>query len=163
MEGSESAGDGTVDAIEAMNLMRSFRDDNPYLDDNVLSDEDLMTLESEIEIIRFEEYEELIGNGEMATWLGFIFKGEIDVLINMQKVATLKSGQFVGDFAVYEGGKRSADCIGGTGGGIIGVMRFAVLDTMWERHPRSTAAAVRANLRRASSLQRASQSALSVS
>ena len=38
-----------------------------------------MTLESEIEIIRFEEYEELIGNGEMATWLGFIFKGEIDV------------------------------------------------------------------------------------
>ena len=102
MEGSESAGDGTIDAIEAMNLMRKFRDDNPYLDDDVLSDEDLMTLESEIEIIRFEEYEELIGNGEMATWLGFIFKGEIDVLINMQKVATLKSGQFVGDFAVYE-------------------------------------------------------------
>ena len=127
-----------LDPIQIMNLLRNFRDENIYVDNDSWTDDIISDLEEIVDLIHFKEYEPILDLGDEASWVGFVLEGSIDVLIEGAKVATLTHGHFVGEMSLFTGKSRNADCIGSKGvkGATIGVIRFDVLDNLWSERPR---------------------------
>ena len=122
--------------IEIMDLLRTFRNENMYVDNDLWTDDIIAELEEIIDLIQFKDYEPILEEGEDATFVGFVLAGSIEVLIEGAKVATLTHGHFVGEMSLFTGLKRNADVIAAQQGATIGVIRFDVLDSQWEERPR---------------------------
>ena len=123
--------------IEIMDLLRAFAAENAFIDESAWTDELIAECEEIIDIVKFSSYEPILEKGEDASWAGFVLGGGIDVLIEGSKVAELANGHFVGEMSLFTGRNRSADVVAGaTEGATIGVIRFDVLDNMWDERPR---------------------------
>ena len=73
----------------------------------------------------------------MASWLGLVLEGSVNILVRGETVARKSQGSMFGEMSLFTGGTRSADVISGESdvGCTIGVIRFDTLDTIASEQP----------------------------
>jgi CRP-like cAMP-binding protein len=123
-----------LDIDEAFDLFRAFRKKQMFFDD--YSDDDFIHLSDVMYILSFNKDAPITKEGEVSTWAGMVLKGKVNVMVKGTQVASLKPGTIIGDTGFVEGGRRSADCVGAEGGGVIAIIDFEKLDLLYETHSR---------------------------
>ena len=124
---------------DIVQLFVDFRDRNAAMSPagqnfNVDELEDIISM---VDLVEFSEFEVIINKGEEASWVGFVLDGVLSVINDddQSEITILECGSFVGEMALLEGGFRSAEVLGKAGGdGIVAVLRFDVIDRLWQRN-----------------------------
>jgi CRP-like cAMP-binding protein len=119
---------------EGLELLQGFTESNEFFDD--YSHVDLVELICVMDILHFNPKAPIVKLGETSTWVGVLLKGTVDVYVKGTKVGKIPTGAMIGDTGTIEGGKRSADCEGSEGGGIIALLRFDKMDRLHAHQPR---------------------------
>jgi hypothetical protein len=65
-----------------------------------------------LDFIDFSEGQEIVTQGEDASWFGLLLGGQLEVRHGSHVLATLTPGRIVGEMAFFRGGKRGASMIG---------------------------------------------------
>ena len=119
---------------ESLELLQKFTESNEFFDD--YSHVDLVELICVMDILHFNPNAPITKLGETSTWVGIVLKGTIDVFVKGTKVGKIPTGAMIGDTGTIEGGKRSADCEGSEGGGVVALLRFDKMDKLHVHQPR---------------------------
>ncbi len=77
----------------------------------------------------------LMKEGDEATKIFYVKKGEMNVFVNRNKVGTVKSGEFVGEMAFITGEPRSATVIAKSECEVVEISRNGFKDSMDKLEP----------------------------
>ena len=87
-----------------------------------LEAEDIEAIIEHLNVLEFDEGEQIMVKGEAATWVGILLSGEVAALVNGEVVATMGVGKIVGEVAFFSAGNRMADVRGSRKGFIAFMM-----------------------------------------
>jgi hypothetical protein len=113
---------------EGLSMIRGFCESNEFFAD--YNHHDLVDLLCVMDVLQFNAKAPITKLGEISTWVGILLKGTVDVYVKGTKVGKIPTGAMIGDTGTIEGGKRSADCEGSEGGGVIALLRFDKMDML---------------------------------
>lgn len=80
-------------------------------------------------ILKFEEGEVILQEGETGTWLGLLLTGALEVELNGASVKRINPGLFIGEMILWSGGVRQAT-VKATRDGYISTMLMSELHEM---------------------------------
>ena len=118
---------------EALEMLYAFMQANEFF--NHYTHDDIVDLLAVMDILHFNPKAPITKMGETSSWVGILLKGTVDVYVKGTKVGCIPTGAMIGDTGTIEGGKRSADCEGSEGGGVIALLRFDKMDMLHVSQP----------------------------
>ena len=91
----------------------------------------LLDLAHELAVLRYEEGETVLCQGEPATFFGVVLEGALVPVIGEEPVAAPRGvGEILGEMALFQGGTRNVD-VRATQDGYLAVFSFAQLDRLF--------------------------------
>ena len=95
------------------------------------TEEEVRVLAADVAMLRLSVGEHIMRKGETASFVGLLVRGEADVLVNGNVVASVKAGEVLGEMALFEeGGVRNADVVCTGKGSVVATMPFDELDAI---------------------------------
>jgi CRP-like cAMP-binding protein len=96
-----------------------------------------------LDFIDFSEGQEIVTQGEDASWFGLLLGGQLEVRHGSHVLATLTPGRIVGEIAFFRGGKRGASMIG-ISAGTVAAVQFGSMPRLFEKSATTATTLVRA-------------------
>ena len=96
-----------------------------------------------LDFIDFSEGQEIVTQGEDASWFGLLLGGQLEVRHGSHVLATLTPGRIVGEMAFFRGGKRGASMIG-ISAGTVAAVQFGSMPRLFEKSATTATTLVRA-------------------
>ena len=94
--------------------------------------EDLTNLSHHLHFFDYEEGEVVMQQGEDATWVGIVLRGELEAAgADGRVVGSMGAGKVVGEIAFFTGGKRLAD-VRGAKSGVLAFIMMPNLEALFE-------------------------------
>jgi len=118
---------------EGYEMLSTFMKTNEFFDH--YTHDDIVDLLAVMDILQYNAKAPITKMGEVSSWVGILLKGTVDVYVKGTKVGCIPTGAMIGDTGTIEGGKRSADCEGSEGGGVIALLRFDKMDMLHVKQP----------------------------
>jgi hypothetical protein len=96
--------------------------------------ENVDALADALSIVRIQEGETIMAQGETGTWVGILLRGTLDVIVGGKAVFTIMPGNFVGEMILWTGGVRQATVVAG-GEGVIATILVSELNELAQSNP----------------------------
>ena len=107
-----------------------------------LSDDDISVLANEVSILEFEEGEQIMTEGDEASWFGIVLSGSLEALIGSDVINVMGAGAVVGEMAFFTAGRRLAT-VRGVMSGYIAFIALQDVCAVLEERPETGASLMR--------------------
>ena len=107
-----------------------------------LSDDDISVLANEVSILEFEEGEQIMTEGDEASWFGIVQSGSLEALIGSDVINVMGAGAVVGEMAFFTAGRRLAT-VRGVMSGYIAFIALQDVCAVLEERPETGASLMR--------------------
>ena len=130
---------------ESESLLEYARRKSRFL--SAITSEDIGELASHISVLEFEEGQQIIQEGEQASWIGIVCAGTLEAVVNGTVVGSMQPGHIVGEvsyFSESDDGRRRAADVRGSSNGYIAFMQASDLLELLKTSPRCGCTLMRA-------------------
>ena len=109
-----------------------------------LTDDDISVLANEVSVLEFEEEEQIMTEGDEASWFGIVQSGSLEALIGSDVINVMGAGAVVGEMAFFTAGRRLAT-VRGVMSGYIAFIALQDVCAVLEERPETGASLMRAS------------------